>query len=169
MNHHPQFSDLGERRQLLLCPSCGEPLPAEPDVIRKIITPSGESPGVWEIRRCRNPACQRYHHRACQSTLYPKTDRAGRNEAQQRHEAEATNRAALDDGEPAGKLSYQPERHCFTLNGQALHVGDGLELAILGYWIPGRVEMNPNGWYLLTLDQVGIRLHAGLTARWSKG
>jgi len=51
------------------------------------------------------------------------------------------------------------------LNGYRLKPGDWLELYVFGHWIPGRVDADASGWYILTLDHVGIRLRAGLRAR----
>ncbi|MFL5690770.1 MAG: DUF5348 domain-containing protein [Ktedonobacteraceae bacterium] len=51
------------------------------------------------------------------------------------------------------------------LNGSVVHAGDWLELCVFGYWIPGQVAVDDSGWYFLTLDNVGVRLHAGLKAR----
>lgn len=52
-----------------------------------------------------------------------------------------------------------------SLDGRILIPGDLLEVSVFGHWIPGRVEVDASGWYLLTLDQVGIRLSHGLRAR----
>jgi hypothetical protein len=46
--------------------------------------------------------------------------------------------------------------------------GTMIELRIMNYWIPGRVERDRSGWYLVSFDQVGIRLRAGLIARFSE-
>jgi len=51
------------------------------------------------------------------------------------------------------------------LNGSAVHTGDWLELCVFGYWIPGQVAIDDSGWYFLTLEHVGVRLRAGLRAR----
>lgn len=51
------------------------------------------------------------------------------------------------------------------LDGSTVASGDWLELCIFGYWVPGQVYHDASGWYLLTLDRVGIRLRAGLQAR----
>ena len=53
-----------------------------------------------------------------------------------------------------------------ALNGQEIHQGDVLAVRILGSWITGEARQDPTGWYLQTGAQVGIRLSAGLTARW---
>lgn len=46
-----------------------------------------------------------------------------------------------------------------------LNPDDWLDLSVFGYWIAGQVKVDPGGWYLLTRDQVGIRLRAGLRVR----
>ncbi|MFL5664467.1 MAG: DUF5348 domain-containing protein [Ktedonobacteraceae bacterium] len=51
------------------------------------------------------------------------------------------------------------------LNGAVVHAGNWLELCVFGYWIPGQVAVDDSGWYFLTLDHVGVRLRAGLKAR----
>ena len=51
------------------------------------------------------------------------------------------------------------------LNGSVVHTGDWLELCVFGYWIPGQVAVDGSGWYFLTLNHVGVRLRAGLRAR----
>ena len=56
-------------------------------------------------------------------------------------------------------------RRGFSLHGRPLLAGDWLELCIFGHWVPGRVEVDAGGWFLLTLDHVGIRLSDGLAAR----
>lgn len=53
-----------------------------------------------------------------------------------------------------------------ALKGRVIHQGDILSVRILGSWIPGEARQDPTGWYLQTAAQVGIRLSAGLTARW---
>ncbi len=53
-----------------------------------------------------------------------------------------------------------------ALKGQVIHQGDLLAVRILGSWISGEARQDPTGWYLQTAAQVGIRLSAGLTARW---
>ena len=64
-----------------------------------------------------------------------------------------------------GKLVYNRERQRLELNGQLFQCGDWLELQVFGDWIAGQIAVDTRGWYLLTLDHVGIRLRAGLTAR----
>ncbi|GCE47152.1 hypothetical protein EI42_00675 [Thermosporothrix hazakensis] len=51
------------------------------------------------------------------------------------------------------------------LNGQALSIGQNLEVCILGHWLPGQVAHDTTGWYLLTPDRIGIRLRAGVLVR----
>ncbi|HWS84614.1 MAG TPA: response regulator, partial [Ktedonobacteraceae bacterium] len=40
-----------------------------------------------------------------------------------------------------------------------------VEAYIMGHWIPGELEKDAIGWYLITADKVEIRLRSGLTAR----
>lgn len=62
-------------------------------------------------------------------------------------------------------LIYDDEHNCLILYGQKLSSGDNIEIQVFGTWVPGVVAFDSAGWYLLTLDQVGIRLHGGLLAR----
>ncbi|GAC1463206.1 MAG: hypothetical protein PVS3B1_03830 [Ktedonobacteraceae bacterium] len=67
-----------------------------------------------------------------------------------------------------GTLIYDGERNCLMLDGHELASGDNVEIRVFGSWVPGQVAIDSAGWYLLTLDQVGIRLHTGLAARSSE-
>ena len=69
-------------------------------------------------------------------------------------------------GETAEERAAEPS---LLLSGQVIHAGDRLSLRVFGSWISGQVEQDHAGWYLLTAAQVGIRLSAGLTARWERG
>lgn len=69
---------------------------------------------------------------------------------------------AQGDASPTFFFSKQAP---FSLQGRMLMAGDWLELCVFGHWIPGRVGVDASGWYLQTLDQVGIRLSNGLRAR----
>jgi FixJ family two-component response regulator len=51
------------------------------------------------------------------------------------------------------------------LDGHELSRGENIEINVFGSWIPGQVAVDAAGWYLVTLDQVGIRLQSGLPAR----
>ena len=53
----------------------------------------------------------------------------------------------------------------FEVEGIPLNPDDWLELSVFGHWIVGQVKVDPGGWYLLTPDQVGIRLRSGLRVR----
>jgi FixJ family two-component response regulator len=64
-----------------------------------------------------------------------------------------------------GNLIYDGERDCLLLDGHELSRGENVEIHVFGSWIPGQVAMDSAGWYLVTLDQVGIRLQTGLPAR----
>ena len=67
-----------------------------------------------------------------------------------------------------GNLLYDSERDCLLLEGHELSRGENIEIHVFGSWIPGQVAMDSAGWYLVTLDQVGIRLQSGLLARSSE-
>lgn len=66
---------------------------------------------------------------------------------------------------PSGTLIYNNESNCLTLEGRELKRGESIEIRVFGSWIPGQVAIDSGGWYLFTLDHVGIRLHSGLPAR----
>ncbi|WP_165423702.1 DUF5348 domain-containing protein [Ktedonosporobacter rubrisoli] len=51
------------------------------------------------------------------------------------------------------------------LDGKALQRGDKLEICILGHWIWGRIERDTSGWYIVTPEQVGIRLSSRIPVR----
>lgn len=65
----------------------------------------------------------------------------------------------------AGTLTYNREWNSFELDGYELRCGEGVEVSVFGYWIPGQIALDPTGWYLFTLDQVSVRLQSGLPAR----
>jgi FixJ family two-component response regulator len=67
-----------------------------------------------------------------------------------------------------GALIYDAERNFLLLEEHELSEGEKLEIKVFGAWIPGQVALDAAGWYLLTLDKVAIRLHAGLPARSSE-
>src|ERR1051326_7586426 len=64
-----------------------------------------------------------------------------------------------------GTLVYNSEYNCLELDGYELQCGEVIEIRVFGSWIPGQVLVDAGGWYLFTLDYVGIRLHTGLSAR----
>lgn len=64
-----------------------------------------------------------------------------------------------------GRLLYSSEHNCLVLDGYELQYGDNIEVRLLGSWIPGQIAVDPGGWYLFTVDHVGIRLRTGLPAR----
>jgi len=68
----------------------------------------------------------------------------------------------------AATLVYDDECSCLMLHEHKLSSGDNIEVQVFGTWIPGLVAVDSAGWYLLTLDQVSIRLHAGLPVRSSE-
>jgi hypothetical protein len=63
------------------------------------------------------------------------------------------------------RLVYNWERDELELDGKPVGKGRPLELYVMGYWLSGIVYRDASGWYLLTRDQIGIRLVAGLRAR----
>ena len=64
-----------------------------------------------------------------------------------------------------GTLIYNGECNCLELDGYELQSGENIEIRVFGSWIPGQIAVDSGGWYLFTLDHVGIRLHTGLPAR----
>ena len=64
-----------------------------------------------------------------------------------------------------GTLVYNSAYNCLELDGYELQCGEVIEIRVFGSWIPGQILVDPGGWYLFTLDHVGIRLHTGLPAR----
>lgn len=62
-----------------------------------------------------------------------------------------------------GKLVYFSDH--IVLDEHILQPGALIELRIMNYWIPGYIERDKTGWYLVSFDQVGIRLNTGLVAR----
>ncbi len=65
----------------------------------------------------------------------------------------------------SGNLLYHQEQNYLELNGIILRTGERVEIRVMGYWIPGRIHKDSEGWYLITSDQMGIRLRSGLVAR----
>ena len=63
------------------------------------------------------------------------------------------------------RFSYNTDLHRLELEGKALSEGELIEICVFGHWIPGNVALDSSGWYLITPDLVGIRLHVGLAAR----
>lgn len=72
---------------------------------------------------------------------------------------------AQDSRNFSGPLVYNDEQKRLELKGHPLLQGEKIEIRLMGFWIPGSIQLDKGGWYLLTYDYVGIRLHAGLTAR----
>jgi len=64
-------------------------------------------------------------------------------------------------------LEYDRETDRWSIAGQDLHCGDGLEVRIGGHWLPVRVEHNDrHGWVLYADDDtVRILPSRALTAR----
>ena len=65
----------------------------------------------------------------------------------------------------SGNLIYHQEQNQLELNGIILRIGERVEIRVMGYWIPGQLRKDSEGWYLITSDQMGIRLRSGLVAR----
>ncbi len=70
-----------------------------------------------------------------------------------------------DRNEGAGTLTYNSEWNSLELDSYELRCGESIEVSVFGYWIPGELALDTEGWYLFTLDQVSIRLKSGLHAR----
>ncbi|GCE25491.1 hypothetical protein KDA_09750 [Dictyobacter alpinus] len=70
--------------------------------------------------------------------------------------------------ELTGMLVFDEERNHLLLDGHELSCDEQIEIRVFGSWVPGQVAMDSAGWYLMTLDQVGIRLQGGLPARSSE-
>jgi hypothetical protein len=62
-------------------------------------------------------------------------------------------------------ITYNDEQQKLEINGDPLQQDEQVEIAVMGYWIAGSVQQDTGGWYLLTDDEVGIRLRTGLRAR----
>ncbi len=67
------------------------------------------------------------------------------------------------------RFVYNNKHHRLQLHGKLLSDGDFIEVCVLGHWLPGRLALDSTGWYLLTEDQIGIRLQAGIRARFPEG
>ncbi len=65
----------------------------------------------------------------------------------------------------SGNLIYHQEQNQLELNGIILRSGEGVEIRVMGDWISGQLHKDSGGWYLITSDQMGIRLRSGLLAR----
>lgn len=63
------------------------------------------------------------------------------------------------------QLVYSQKDDRFELHGHPLHDGDRLEVRIFGFWVPGVLAHDQSGWYLVTHEQVEVRLRAGLMGR----
>jgi FixJ family two-component response regulator len=67
-----------------------------------------------------------------------------------------------------GTLIYNSEQNCLELDGYELQCGEQIEIRVFGSWIPGLIAVDAGGWYLFTVDNVGIRLNTGLPARFNE-
>ena len=68
----------------------------------------------------------------------------------------------------SGKLLYHQEQHYFELNGIVLGPENWIEIHVMGNWISGQINKDLTGWYLITSNQVGLRLRTGLAARFGQ-
>lgn len=64
-----------------------------------------------------------------------------------------------------GILRYNTHHHKLQLNEELLTPDTWIELCVFHCWIAGQVHSDAAGWYLQTLNHIGIHLRAGLTAR----
>jgi hypothetical protein len=65
----------------------------------------------------------------------------------------------------SGIITCTDEQQYLEINGHPLQRNEQIEIAVMGYWIAGSVQQDKGGWYLLTDDEIGIRLRTGLRAR----
>jgi hypothetical protein len=67
------------------------------------------------------------------------------------------------------RFRYNQKHHRLQLQGKLISDGDLVEVCVLGHWLLGRLGLDSTGWYLLTADQIGIRLQEGIRARFPEG
>jgi uncharacterized protein DUF5348 len=65
----------------------------------------------------------------------------------------------------SGVITCHDEHQWLEISGYPLQPNQRIEIAVMGYWITGSIQRDAGGWYLLTDDEVGIRLRTGLRAR----
>jgi len=65
----------------------------------------------------------------------------------------------------SGSLIHHQHQNRLELNGLALRRREQVEVCILRHWIPGQLDKDATGWYLITSDKVEIRLRSGLVGR----
>ncbi|GHO90230.1 hypothetical protein KSF_002780 [Reticulibacter mediterranei] len=65
----------------------------------------------------------------------------------------------------SGVIICTDEYQWLEISGSPLQMNEQIEIAVMGYWITGSIQRDAGGWYLLTDDEVGIRLRTGLRAR----
>ena len=63
------------------------------------------------------------------------------------------------------RFTYHFDQNHLELQGKRLSDGDLVEICVFGHWIAGCLALDSTGWYLLTFDQIGIRLQPGILAR----
>jgi hypothetical protein len=64
-----------------------------------------------------------------------------------------------------GQLIVHERAGLLELDSFLLQTGDQVEIRLIGAFVRGIIAHDQRGWYLLTRDQVGIRLQTGLLAR----
>jgi hypothetical protein len=65
----------------------------------------------------------------------------------------------------SGIITSHDEHQWLEISGSRLHLNEQIQIAVMGYWITGIIQQDTGGWYLLTDDEIGIRLRTGLRAR----
>lgn len=66
----------------------------------------------------------------------------------------------------SGIFTYNNEQKQLELFDLPLQRGLLIEVWVLYHWLPGHLQRDDVGWYLLTFDYVEIRLRSGLRARY---
>lgn len=66
----------------------------------------------------------------------------------------------------SGIFTYNYEQRQLELFELPLQRGCLTEVWVFQHWLPGHLQRDANGWYLLTFDYVEIRLRSGLYARY---
>jgi len=71
-----------------------------------------------------------------------------------------------EKGLQSGVFTYNYEQRQLELFDMPLRRGCLMEVWIFQYWLPGHLQRDASGWYLLTFDYVEVRLRSGLCARY---
>lgn len=66
----------------------------------------------------------------------------------------------------SGIFIYNSEQKQLELFDLPLQRGRLIEVRVFHHWLPGHLQQDDRGWYLLTFDYVEIRLRSGLRARY---